>query len=167
MERGRGMVSLTAERRVIVDTDAAAVVTAQGPNAAVGPACFRGGPAGTPVLVLDVGIAVAVSTVLTCNADSGAGAGAGAGALGHAVTVLLNLLPTLPSSMTIVGGGGVRKSEKSGGRRALRLRGDRPGAAPVRQEVVGIYMQKERESARSRKLQRRGGEGMAMGGSQY
>ena len=136
----RARFRLTAERWAIVDTDAAAVVTAQGPDAAVGPACFRGGPAGTPVSVLDVGVASGVFTVpvLTGNDDSGAGAGA----LGHAVTVLLNLLPTLPSSVTIVGGGRVRKSEKSGGRRAFRLRGDRPGAAPVRQEVVGIYMPK-------------------------
>ena len=110
-------VNLTAVRWVVVDADAAAVVTALHPNADVGPTCFWCRPAGTKVLGLDVRVAVADAAERSYE----------------------NVLPAQSQPVAIVGGGGVREGEKAGCRRALRLRGDRHGAAPGRQLVVNRW----------------------------
>ena len=110
-------VRLTAVRWVVVDSDAAAVVTALHRDAAVGPARFWCRPAGTKVLGLDVGVAVVLVVVAADRSYA-------------------NVLPALSQPVAIVGGGGVREAEKGGCRRALGQRGDRLGAAPGRQLVV-------------------------------
>ena len=114
-------IDLTAVRWVIVDSDAAAVVTALRPDAGVGPACFWRRPAGTKVLGLKVGVAVAVAAAAAVEQSYD------------------TVLPALSQPVAIVGGGGVRESEKGGCRRALRPRGYRHGAAPVRQRVVNRW----------------------------